>query len=203
MAINGGLFEKAQEAGQKTNEAVDAEQQLANGQVKIDGKVYASIDDYIAGKELLFSYEETEKDANGFLTANATYKSGDYTAVIPKGFKVSDVAEEKEITNGLVIKDANNNEFVWIPVTEDIGTEYDSDGNGVGSGYGEPKELTGEYSSSTLTPKSKYDSQDILNELYPANYYTFTTGMYASEYAQMVEKVNEYNGFYIGRYETN
>ena len=47
MAINGGLFEKAQEAGIKTNEAVDAEQQLANGTVKIGNTVYNSIDEYL------------------------------------------------------------------------------------------------------------------------------------------------------------
>ena len=52
MAINGGLFEKAGQATKDTKNAMDAEQTLANGQITIDGKTYASIDDYLAGKEM-------------------------------------------------------------------------------------------------------------------------------------------------------
>ncbi|MDD3303627.1 MAG: hypothetical protein PHP54_01770 [Clostridia bacterium] len=38
------------------------------------------------------------------------------TAIIPKGFKVSSVATEQIIEDGLVIQDNDENEFVWIPV---------------------------------------------------------------------------------------
>ena len=109
------------------------------------------------------------------------------------------------IADGLVITDeldaegnSIGNEFVWIPVEEDLGSSYSYSSN-----YSEPKELTGTWSSSTLETKPKYDSQEILDELYGANYYTYTEDFkYSEEYAQMVEKVNLYNGFYIGRYET-
>ena len=37
MAINGGLFEKAGEASGKTNNALSAEQDIANGTVSVDG----------------------------------------------------------------------------------------------------------------------------------------------------------------------
>ena len=37
MAVNGGLFQKAQEAGNKTNAATQAEQSLANGTVSVNG----------------------------------------------------------------------------------------------------------------------------------------------------------------------
>ena len=47
MAVNGGLFEYASNAGTQTNAAVDAEQVLANGRVKIDGIWYDSINSYI------------------------------------------------------------------------------------------------------------------------------------------------------------
>ena len=38
MAVNGGLFEYAGNAGKETNNAIREEQQLASGNVKIDGK---------------------------------------------------------------------------------------------------------------------------------------------------------------------
>ena len=37
MAIQGGLFEKAGEATQKTNEAIEAENQLGSGLVNVQG----------------------------------------------------------------------------------------------------------------------------------------------------------------------
>ena len=40
-------------------------------------------------------------------------------AIIPSGATVSDVAGEQNINTGLVIKDSNGNEFVWIPVDID------------------------------------------------------------------------------------
>ena len=49
MAINGGLFEKAGKATKDTKDAMNEEQALANGQIIIDGKTYASIDEYFNG----------------------------------------------------------------------------------------------------------------------------------------------------------
>ena len=49
MSINGGLFEYAGAAVDETQNAIEAEQKLADGKIKVDGVWYASIDDYIAG----------------------------------------------------------------------------------------------------------------------------------------------------------
>ena len=46
MAVNGGLFTKAADAGQKTNEAVIAEQELGTGRIKIGNTWYDSLQDY-------------------------------------------------------------------------------------------------------------------------------------------------------------
>ena len=50
MAVNGGLFGYAQKAVVETQGAIDEEQKLAEGGVKIDGKWYNSIDEYL-GKD--------------------------------------------------------------------------------------------------------------------------------------------------------
>ena len=49
MAINGGLFEYAGKAVSETQNAIDKEQGLADGKIKVGDKWYASIDAYIAG----------------------------------------------------------------------------------------------------------------------------------------------------------
>ena len=124
MAVNGGLFSYAGKAVGETQNAINAEQELANGKIQVDGKWYASIDDYLAGKVAILSYDETAKDANGMLTANAIYTDeNEETALIPKGFAISSEADEQTIESGLVIKDENENEFVWIPVAKAIVTE--------------------------------------------------------------------------------
>lgn len=51
MAVNGGLFEYAGKAVGDTNNAMQAEQELASGKVTIDNKVYNSIDEYLNSKE--------------------------------------------------------------------------------------------------------------------------------------------------------
>ena len=50
MAVNGGLFNYAGKATGETKNAINAEQQLANGGIEVDGVWYDSIDDYLARK---------------------------------------------------------------------------------------------------------------------------------------------------------
>ena len=195
MAINGGLFENAGKAVKETQNAINREQQLGIGGI-IDQYVY-NISEEVAN---LPTYsEELLDETTKVLTTNAKYISGNQVAVIPKGFKVSDVTEEQEIGTGLVIKDANNNEFVWIPVTDDLGKSYSYD-----SYFSEPTELTSTWSGSTNETKPQYDNQEILDELYGTdNPYIYTRDFkYEDEYAEMMRCVNANNGFYIGRYET-
>ena len=50
---------------------------------------------------------------------NRTYiDESNYTAVIPAGFKVSGTAGENKISSGMVLKDSDENEFVWVPVNQ-------------------------------------------------------------------------------------
>lgn len=47
MAVNGGLFEYAGKATGETQNAIDAEQSLANGRVNVNGVWYDDIDAYL------------------------------------------------------------------------------------------------------------------------------------------------------------
>lgn len=124
MALNGGLFGYAKKATRDTEKQKQAEQDLASGEVTVNGKDYASIDDYLNNKSQLPKYSEELLDkTTGVLKENARYISDGKTAIIPKGFKVSEATKEQTIDNGLVIKDKDDNEYVWIPVEKAIVTE--------------------------------------------------------------------------------
>ena len=136
MAVNGGLFEYASNAGTQTNAAVDAEQEFAN--LEAGMTVDQLIDKYTGetgtGGELPAYSADLLDSETKVLTKKATYTKTEngktYTAVIPKGFAISKIANEQTIVNGLVITDkvdsdgnSIGNEFVWIPVSKAIVTE--------------------------------------------------------------------------------
>ena len=143
-----------------------------------------------------------------------TIEGKEYKVPIPVGYVASKATGEKTVAGGLVIyegteqvNDSNveearitRNQFVWIPVEADFVNPYN-----YSSSYSEPKELTDNYSSSG----APYDSQETLTYLYGTKedgstpFYDYRADFaYSTHYAEMVESVNKYKGFYIGRYET-
>ena len=119
---NGGIFKTAQDAADAWNEAVTNEQasldniadqiaNLVNGQV--GGGTGGGDDTPTDPEEIvdittvteIVQKEEGEK-------AKDTYGN---VVVVPKGFKVV-TSEATTVPEGIVIEDANGNQFVWIPV---------------------------------------------------------------------------------------
>ena len=192
MAINGGLFEKAGKATGDTKNVMDAEQQLADGRIQIAGKVYESIDDYLAGKEAVLDYDKTKTNNDGTLKSNAKYESDGKTAIIPKGFKIiEDVEGKKSIDAGLVIQDSEGNEFVWVPVTVEGTTDAEKEANF------EKIRKDGYYNGSLQTLVSGKTVTEPLTSGY-------TDGKGTEEvkdYQEMRKSVIKNGGFYIGRYE--
>ena len=119
-------------------------------------------------------------------TSNAQYKSGNYTAVIPAGFKVSNQPGESSIETGLVIKDDAGNEFVWIPV----GIPRKSDSS-------KTIELSRYTFGSNGTPTNQ-DSNSYFEEE-PRE--TGTNNAVAKNINEFISKTNVAGGFWIGRYE--
>lgn len=210
VALNGGLFTTAKEAAKGTETERNKEIALSGEEVEIDGIVYASMEDYLNNNPKLpddWTVATDEERVAAWPTE--TVKNENVTAIkeqttnkiipLPKGFQVSLVEGENTIEKGVVIKDGKGNEFVWIPVSQDLVNPYNDS---------EPKELTSTWNSSTLDPKPEYDSQKILTELYGMKdestpFYNYTTDFaYSTHYEEMVASVNKYDGFYIGRYET-
>ena len=197
ISTNGGLFKKAGKAAGDTKNAINEEQELAEGRIKIGDKWYASIDDYLAGREAVFRYEEIAKDENGLLKANATYTSGEYTAVIPKGFKIIEgINGSTTIEDGLVIQDRSGNEYVWIPVTFTVAEGSEKDANGLYPEFLEVFYRSNWTNNARGTTKYTDTTGSSLSEPYASGY----TGE-DTEYYEMMLSVQENKGFYIGRYE--
>ena len=116
--------------------------------------------------------------------------------IIPAGFRAIntttsswDAVSGPEVDNGLVIQDESGNEFVWVPVPEDISTTECV----LGIESREPDVITSDAVSSNLERTglpAGSTSDDFKTEL-------------VSMYSKMAQSINQYDGFYVGRYETS
>ena len=190
-----GIIQKAKDSQNKMDEAtqndLDSINELNNW---IDGKTNGTTGgNETGGDTTLKSYEEAGKDANnnGVLTENATYTDSEKTTVtIPKGFKVSGVVKtgdtdgEQTVSKGLVIQDADGNEFVWVPVNYTATGTLDDDG--LDSGFKNTFKRSKTSSSYTEPYASGYGENGAEEK---------------SDYLKMMKSVQKNRGFYIGRYE--
>ncbi len=116
-------------------------------------------------------------------------KNGD-TAYIPKGFQVSQTPGENTIEEGLVVKDNNNNEWIWIEVPKSIYTTAQSSDD-----YENIEKDIQSYTS-------VYRHNNYTDTWYAEEQHGFTdANAYNSFKNDMLKSVYENGGFYIGRYE--
>ena len=124
------------------------------------------------------------------------------------------------IDNGLVIKDDNNNEWVWVPVEESVlSSMYATSDDGIALS-GDVGVATNLYTKSTTvtvtiprsTPNTTNFREPDLVTYYDKkeSYYKTILGYdtpkamaeaFTSDYANMIASIQKYGGFYIGRYE--
>ena len=126
---------------------------------------------------------DAKKDEMKNKTENSNLTVTDGTVTIPAGFKVAEDSGTT-IDEGIVIEDANRNQFVWVPVSKENfesefvrreGYENDSQQNYLS--YCGEADATGTNANVTETATTQQEAKD----------------MYAS--------VEKNGGFYIGRYE--
>ena len=189
VVIQSDLLGTAKTAGDKYKTAYEDESNMT--EVTINGEKYASIDDYIESTKPLPEIKAGER---------ASETSKYQTAVIPKGFTVSNATGEKDVSTGLVIYDIPENElenvkwdgtektaynqFVWIPV--EVNKETDTE-----------TEIASFY-------RSKWSNNARITGLEP--YYNEPIAMdneagITSQIEKLIKSIYKYSGFYIGRYE--
>ena len=169
-------------------------------EVTINGKKYASIEEYQKDSVKLPEIEAGER-------AGETSKY--QTAVIPKGFTVSNATGEKDVSTGLVIYDIPENElenvkwdgtektkynqFVWIPVEVNKTTEPKDTETSIASFYRSKWADNARTAGLDVSYTEPY-SYDETND------YDTSTGI-KSQIEQLTKSIYKYGGFYIGRYE--
>ena len=142
VVIKSNLIGTAEKTVDKYNKV--AEEEGNSGVIEIDGKKYASIEEYI-------NLSSINIPGGTRVNKNTEYKAGDKTAIIPAGFTVSGINSERTIDGGLVIYDipegtavdwtatttvgtenyptvqCNYNQFVWVPVETPYVTKAELD----------------------------------------------------------------------------
>ena len=129
ILIKSNLIGTAEKATNKYKTASEAESK--GGVIEINGKKYASAEDYLAKKE----YIDSNIPGGTRVTEPTEYKEGNKTAIIPAGFTISGIDSERTIDGGLVIYlipegDLKNvkwdgtektkyDQFVWIPISHE------------------------------------------------------------------------------------
>ena len=171
-------------------------------EVTINGEKYASIEDYIESTKPLPEIKAGER---------ASETSKYQTAVIPKGFTVSNATGEKDVSTGLVIYDipedklenvkwdgtekTKYNQFVWIPVEVNKTTEPKDTETSIASFY------RSKWSNNARTTELSSDYTEPYSYPYgKTNDYDESTGI-KSQIENLTKSIYKYGGFYIGRYE--
>ena len=175
-----------------------SEEEANGGTIEINGKEYASIEDYIESTKPLPNIE-----AGVRAETNSNYKG----ATIPKGFTVSGIKSEQTIEGGLVIYDipkdttpdwtnpdsvkTKYNQFVWIPVEVKSTDTENSIASFYRSAWAANASTGGERTTGLAT---------VYTEPNSTNDTTDKTGI-ADQITELTKSIYKYGGFYIGRYE--
>ena len=115
---NGGIFKTAQDAVNAWNEATVNEQESLNSLAEqIQNLVNGQVGGETGGEEPWIpptTIEEAITQDKIFEETKQIKDDYDNIVTVPKGFKVTD--EATTVPEGIVIEDANGNQFVWIPI---------------------------------------------------------------------------------------
>lgn len=119
-------------------------------------------------------------------------KNGD-TVTIPEGFKISMADTMNTVKKGVVVKDENDNEWVWIEVPEDVFTTANND-----TDYDNIKADLIEYAKDYRKGSNNQD-YNWDDEWYDGC--GLTKDEYENNYKAMLSSVYNNTGFWISRYE--
>ena len=193
ILVNSNLIGHAEKTGDAYAGAIKNEENFGNDGITVNGKDFSS---YIPLPEIAAGERASE---------TSKYQ----TAVIPKGFTVSNATGEKDVSTGLVIYDIPENElenvkwdgtekteynqFVWIPVEVNKTTEPKDTETNIASFY------RSAWSSNERTAKLNAEFTEPYTDS-SGNDYDSSTGI-KKQIENLTKSIYQYGGFYIGRYE--
>ena len=225
---NEGILTRSKEAVDKYGKQAENEQQALNdvedwmdeqfgdtGMKKVTVNTKATKNGTIDGKEPNINNPIIPKGYTPINAGSATWGDG------------SSSPAQSSIDNGLVIKDDNNNEWVWIPVEASTlssmyKTSTKTNGETISGDVGVTTKMytktttigrTGDTTTiSRSTPNTTdYREPDLVTS-FDKNEKFYKTALgfdstkamaeaFTADYANMIASIQKYGGFYIGRYE--
>ena len=184
LSGDNGILKRAKDAKEQTNEKNQEEM----------GK----LDDY---KSTIDQYADGTGGGSGGGTetnfTNIDTAKSNPAGAVPEGSTVVEADAKK----GIVIKDSNNNEWVWIEVPKDTafsGLTIDTTGELTDPNYEDIKNKMISYAQ-TYREGAKGQGKSWTDEWY--NGCGMSSDEYTEAYQKMLKSVYTYGGFWIGRYE--
>ena len=193
-----------------------------------------NVDDWIDENVDKFKNEVNKKaDANGTINGKEPNINN---PIIPKNYipinsgnanwgDGNNSPAQGSVDNGLVIKDSDNNEWVWIPVeASTLSSIYATSNDGIALS-GDVGVATNLYTKTTTIGKNgdtttitrgmpntmdKREPDIVIDGDKDETYYKTVLGFessgamaeaFTADYANMIASIEKYGGFYIGRYE--
>ena len=226
---NEGILKRSKEAADKYGKKAENEEQVLNN-------VENWMDEQFGGMQKVAVNTKAAK--NGTINGGTPNTNN---PIIPRGYTPINAGNatwgdgnsspaQSSIDNGLVIKDDNNNEWVWIPVeASTLASMYATSNDGIAIS-GDVGVATKMYTKTTTigrtgdtttisrsTPNTTdYREPDLVvgsdsasydkKESYYKTILGFDTPKamaeaFTTDYANMINSIKKYGGFYIGRYE--
>ena len=223
---NAGILTRSKEAANKYGKQAENEQQGLNdvddwmdeqfgdtGMKKVTVNTKATKNGTINGQEPNINNPIIPKGYTPINAGSATWGDGNSSPA------------QSSIDNGLVIKDDNNNEWVWIPVEASVLSGMYATSNegialsgdvGVTTKMHTKTTTIGRTGDTKTIPRSTPNTTDyrepdlVTNYDKDEAYYKTILGFdtpkamaeaFTADYANMISSIKKYGGFYIGRYE--
>ena len=185
LSGDNGILKRATEAKEQTNQKNDEETEKIGG-------YESTIDQYVDGNG-----GGSGGGGTGTNFTNVNTSDSNPAGAVPANSTVV----EADANKGIVIKDSNNNEWVWIEVpktTVFAGLTIDTTGTLTEQNYTDIKNKLIEYATTYREGKAG-QGRNWTDEWY--NGCGMTSDEYTAAYQKMLKSVYTYGGFWIGRYE--
>ncbi len=190
LSGDNGILKRATEAKEQTNQKNDEETEKLAG-------YESTIDQYANGATGGSGNGGQGGSGTGTNFTNVNAANSNPAGVVPENSTVV----EADASKGIVIKDKNNNEWVWIEVPKTTvfsGLTIDTTGTLTEQNYTDIKNKLIAYAT-TYRKGAATQSCNWTDEWY--NGCGMTSDEYTTAYQKMLKSVYNYGGFWIGRYE--
>ena len=190
LSGDNGILKRAAEAKEQTNQKNDEETEKIGG-------YESTIDQYVEGNGGGSGSGGSGGSGTGTNFSNVNTTDSNPAGAVPANSTVV----EADASKGIVIKDKNNNEWVWIEVPKTTvfsDLTIDTTGTLTEQNYTDIKNKLIEYATTYREGKSG-QGFNWTDEYY--NGCGMTSDEYTAAYQKMLKSVYTYGGFWIGRYE--